>query len=119
MITETIVFATGRTVDADFKANQGDAAFATAFGVPGQVMRAYFLDTVGPRERLADSGQGMWTDGWWHIWASKPSDTPRGAITSIGYGGQEVRIYYMSEGAILEVGLSMSRGDWWCGDHIE
>ena len=85
-------------------------------------MRVFYLDQDGPRERWAGSGTGLWSD-WWQLVSrvcdSQPADTRGGAITSIGYGGEEARIYYMSGGAILEVGLSMSIRGWWCGNHID
>ncbi|KAL8711172.1 MAG: hypothetical protein Q9220_004317 [cf. Caloplaca sp. 1 TL-2023] len=109
----------GRTVDPMFNSTQPNAAFDNAFGVTGKIARAYYLSSQGSMERLADPDV-PWTDNWWHTYDSKQPDTPGGAIAALSWANEEVRMYYMSGGGILEVGMSHDGGKWtwFCGSRI-
>ena len=75
-------------------------------------MRVFTLASYGVLERYAVSKDGEWTDYWQQPYNTRSADIPGGAITAIGYGHEEVRVYHVSEGQIFEFGLSTGRG-WW------
>ncbi|KAL8924355.1 MAG: hypothetical protein Q9208_004137 [Pyrenodesmia sp. 3 TL-2023] len=109
-------FVVGRTIDADFKTTQADAAIGSAYGTPDTYMRVYYIGS-GVMEHFA-TPEGSWDPHWSHMWVSEVPDTPGGAVAGLAWANTEVRVYYMAGGVIHEIGLTEGRG-WWSGGHIQ
>lgn len=108
--------ATGRTIDADFKTRQADAAIGTAYDTPDTYMRVYYIGS-GVMEHFA-TPEGSWDPDWSRMLPSEVPDTPGGAVAGLAWANTEVRVYYMAGEVIHEIGLTEGRG-WWSVGHIQ
>ncbi|KAL8760229.1 MAG: hypothetical protein Q9184_003400 [Pyrenodesmia sp. 2 TL-2023] len=105
-----------RTIDADFKSTQADAATGSAYGTPDTFMRVYYIGS-GVMEHFA-TPEGSWDTYWSRMWPSEVPDTPGGAVAGIAWASTEVRVYYMAGAVIHEIGLTEGRG-WWSVGHLQ
>ncbi|KAI4167850.1 MAG: hypothetical protein LQ343_006864 [Gyalolechia ehrenbergii] len=75
--------SSGRTIDASFTSKQGNAPFATRFGVLRSFMRVYYPSADGTMERHTATTESDWSRGWWQTTDSKPPDVAGRALVAI------------------------------------
>ncbi len=90
-------------------------------GSPEGTCRAYVLSQSGVMESYSE--QADWTHWWQLQYSNSPGNTrpsvPGGAAATIGQGSRLVRVYYVAEGSLYEVGLFHGQGDWFAVGAID